>query len=104
MKRVVYLALSLLLVGCEQEQEITEAPPLLTQTVVEVGACTPQQVAWDRTVRSECAVKMDNGAVKVLPAPITVGMKFITCPERTNNIDNERCVIWYGARKNWKQV
>lgn len=77
---------------------IDEAQPLKKQRIVEVGSCTPQQVAWDRTIRSQCAVKMDDGTVKIVPGPVMVGLQLITCPEKTNNIDNERCVYWAGSR------
>lgn len=104
MKHITCLVLAFLLVGCENEHEITETAPLWEQHVVEVGACTPQVVAWDRTVSSRCVVKMNDGEVKTVLAPVMVGSRFITCPERTNNIDNQRCVIWYGARHNWKAM
>lgn len=91
-------SVSVFLAACDDNEYINEAEPIKTLYVKEVGNCTPQQTTWDRTVRSECAALMSDGSVQVIRAPVMVGMKRITCPPKTNNIDNSRCVYWNGAR------
>lgn len=98
--KVLLIALVAVLTACDMTPtvEITEAEPIATRTIVQVGMCTAQQAQWDRTVPSRCAVRLDDGTAQVVKGPVIEGMKLITCPERTNNIDNQRCVYWAGAR------
>lgn len=100
MKKLFFSLLAAALIGCDDDPElVSEAPPLTVLKVVEVGQCTVPQESWAAIVPSICAVRMSDDSVKQVPAPVMVGQQFITCPEQSNNINNERCVLWYGARK-----
>lgn len=100
MKPIYLLMVSAMLSACDSTEYdyVTTAEPVKTNLVTRIGMCTPQHVAWDRTVPSKCTVLLDDGTIMVLQAPVMEGMRVITCPDKTNNIDNRRCVYWYGAR------